>query len=73
LERGYQYVSKNTPDAGYTVFGLSGDTRGVVFTNAFFSLTISLNAPKSVVTKYEIGAGFPSQAPEDWSLTFYDQ
>jgi len=65
LEWGYQYVSNNTPDAGYEVFGRSGDTSGVVFTNALFPLTITLNVTKSVVTKYEIGAGFPSQAPED--------
>ena len=73
LERGYQYVSNTTPDAGYEVFGLSGDTSGVVFSNATFPVTISLNVPKSVVTSYQIGAGFPSQAPEDWSVTFYDQ
>ena len=65
LERGYQYVSNTTPDAGYEVYGLSGDTSGVVFTNATFPVTISLNVPKSVVASYQIGAGFPSQAPED--------
>ncbi len=52
---------------------MSGDTIGVVFTNATFPVTISLNVPKSVVTSYRIGARFPSQAPEDWSVTFYDQ
>ena len=72
LERGYQYVSNNTPEAGYEVYGLSGDTSGVVFTNATFPVTINLNVPKSVVTSYQIGAGFPSQAPEDWSVAFYD-
>ncbi len=64
MERSYQYVSNTTPDAGYEVFGLSGDTSGVVFSNATFPVTISLNVPKSVVTKYEIGAGFPHQALE---------
>ena len=29
--------------------------------------------PKSVVTKYEIGVGFPSQAHVDWIVTLYDQ
>jgi hypothetical protein len=73
VERGYQYVSNTTPDAGYEVYGLSGDTSGVVFTNATFPMTISLNVPKSAVTSYQFGAGFSSQAPEDWSVTFYDQ
>ena len=72
LERGYQYLSNNTPDAGYEVFGLSGDTSGVIFSNTLFPLTISLNVPKSVVTSYQIGAGFPHEAPEDWTVTFYD-
>ena len=52
LERGYQYVSNTTPDAGYEVFGLSGDTSGVIFSNATFPVTISLNVSKSVITKY---------------------
>jgi hypothetical protein len=52
LERGHQYVSNNTPDAGYEVYGPSGDTSGVVFTNATFPVTINLNVPKSVVTSY---------------------
>jgi hypothetical protein len=71
MERGYQYVSNNTPDAGYEFYKLSGDG-GALFNNALFPLMISLNVPKSVVTKYQIGAGFPSQAPEDRSVTFYD-
>ena len=72
LERGYQYLSNNTPDAGYEVFGLSGGG-GVSFTNAlFWPITISLNVPKSQVTKYEIGVGLPSQAPQDWTVTFFD-
>jgi hypothetical protein len=54
------------------VFRLSGDG-GVLFTNALFPGTISLNVPKGVVTKYKIGAGLPSQAPQDWSITFYDE
>ncbi len=29
--------------------------------------------PKGVVTKYQIGAGLPSQAPQDRSVTFYDE
>jgi len=54
------------------VYKLSRDG-GVLFNNAlFWPVTISLNIPKSVVTKYQIGAGFPSQAPEDWSVMFYD-
>jgi hypothetical protein len=60
------------PDAGYEVFRLSGNGR-VLFTNALFPLTISLDVPKGVVTKYQTGAGLPSQAPQDWSVTFYDQ
>ncbi len=60
LERGYQYVSSSTPKAGYAVYKLSG-AGGVFFSNAlFWPVTISLNVPKSVVTKYLIGAGFPS-------------
>jgi hypothetical protein len=52
LERGYQYVSNNTPDAGYEVYKLSGDG-GLLFSNAlFWPVTISLNIPKSVVTHY---------------------
>jgi hypothetical protein len=46
------------------VFRLSGDG-GASFTNAIFPLTISLNVLKGVVTKYQIGAGLPSQAPQD--------
>ncbi len=65
LERGYQYISNTTPDDGYEVYGLSGDTSGVVFTNPTFPVTINLNVPKSVVTSYQIGAGFPSKAQED--------
>ena len=45
FERGYQYVSNNTPDACYEVFGLSGNTSGFLFTNALlWPVTISLNA-----------------------------
>ena len=73
LERGYRYVSNTTPDVGYEVFGLSGDTRGVIFSNATFPAAISLNVPKCVVTSCHIGAGFPSQPPEDLSVTFYDR
>jgi hypothetical protein len=73
LERGYQYVSNNILDDGYGVFELSGDTSGVIFSNGLlWPVTISLNVPKSVVTKYEIGAGFPHQAPEDYNVTLYD-
>jgi hypothetical protein len=72
LERGYQYVANTAPDPGYDVFGLSGDG-GALFPGALFPLMISLNVPKSVVSKYQIGAGLPSRAPENWSLTFYDE
>ncbi len=52
---------------------MSGDG-GALFTNAlFWPVTISINVPKSVVTKYQIGAGFPAQAPEDWSVTIFDE
>jgi hypothetical protein len=64
LERGYQYVSNNTPDAGYEVYKLSGDVE-VLFTNALLPVAISQNVSKSIVTKYEIGAGLPNQAPVD--------
>ena len=33
LERGYQYIANNPPDAGYEVYKLSGDG-GVLFSNA---------------------------------------
>ena len=52
---------------------MSGDTGGVVFSNSVFPVTISLNVPKSFISKYQIGAGFPSQAPEDWSVTLCDE
>ena len=72
LERGYQYVKNNTPDAGYEVYKLGGDG-GVLFSNAhFWPVTISLNILKSVATTYQIIAVFPSQAPEVLSVTFYD-
>jgi hypothetical protein len=48
LERGYQYIANNPPDAGYEVFGLSGDTSGVVFSNATFPVTISLMYPRAL-------------------------
>ncbi len=35
-------------------------------------MTISLNVPKSVIPKYQIGAAFPSQALENKSVTLYD-
>ncbi len=55
------------------MYKLSGDGR-VLFTNTlFWPVTISLNVQKSVVTKYPIGTGFASQAPEDWSVTFFDE
>jgi hypothetical protein len=63
LERGYQFVSNTAPDPGNEVVCLSGD-EDVLFTNALFPLTISLNVPKGVVTKYQIGAGLPSHAPQ---------
>jgi hypothetical protein len=72
VEKGYQCVSNNTPDAGCEVFRLSGEG-SVLYINALFPLTTSLNVPKGVVFKYQIGAGLPSQAPQDWSVTFYDQ
>ncbi len=54
------------------MFRLSGDG-GVRFTDALLPVTISLKVPKSVVKNYEIGAGFPSQAPIDWIVMLYDQ
>jgi hypothetical protein len=54
------------------MFRLNGDG-GVLFTNANLPVTISLKVPKSVVTKYDIGAGFSSQAHVDWIVTLYDQ
>jgi len=72
LEKGYQYVSNNEPDEGYEMFDLSGDG-GVFFTNTpVWPLTITLNIPKSKVSRYQIGAGLPSQAPVDWTVTFFD-
>ncbi len=72
MERGYQFIANNPADAGYETFKLSEDG-GVLFTNVVFGpVTISLNVSKSVVTKYQVGIGFPSQAPEYWSVTFYD-
>ena len=65
LERGYQYVSNNTQDAGYEVYKLSGDGGVLSSNDLFWPVNISLNIPKSVVTKYQIGVGFPYQAPED--------
>ena len=63
LEHGYHYVSNNIPDAGYEIFGLSGDSSGVLFTNPLvWPLTISPNVPKSALTKYQIAVGFPLQA-----------
>jgi hypothetical protein len=65
LDRGYEYVSNNTPDVGYELFGLAVMVGGVLFTNNDFPVKISLKVPKSVITKYEIGVGFSSQAPVD--------
>jgi len=56
LKRGYQYVSNPAPDPGYEAFPLSGDG-GALLTNALFPLTISLNVPKGVISKYQIGPG----------------
>jgi hypothetical protein len=73
LEKGYQYVSNNEPDEGYEIFELSGNG-GVLFTNALvWPLTITLNVPKSKVSRYQIGVGLPSQAPVDWTVTFFDE
>jgi hypothetical protein len=71
-DRGYEYVSNNTPNAGYEVSRLSGDG-WVIFNDAILPVTISLKVPKSVVKKYELEAGFPSQALVDWIVTLYDQ
>ena len=46
-----EYVSNNTPDAGYEVFRLSGDGE-VLFTDALLPVTISLKMTKNVGTKY---------------------
>ena len=54
------------------MFRLSGDG-GVLFTDALLPVTISLKVSKSVVTKYEIGVGLPSQAHVDWIVTLHDQ
>ena len=51
---------------------ISGDG-GVLFTNANLPVTFNLKVPKIVVTKYEIGAGFPSQALVHWIVTLYYQ
>ena len=41
LDRGYEYVSNNTPDVEYDVFRLSGDG-GVLSTNVNLPITISV-------------------------------
>ena len=48
---------------------ISGPT--LVFTNPI-PLTITLNFQKSFVTKYTIGAGMQIQAPQDWTMAFFD-
>jgi hypothetical protein len=72
LEHAYQYIENNPPEAGYEAKKPSGII-GVLFSNAlFWPVTINLNVPKSVVTKCQFGAGFPSQAPAGWTMVFYD-
>jgi hypothetical protein len=36
-------------------------------------LTITLNIPKSKVTRHQIGTDLPSQAPVNWTVTFSDE
>jgi hypothetical protein len=48
---------------------ISGPT--LVFTNPI-PLTITLNFQKSFVTKYTIGVGLQIQAPQDWTMAFFD-
>ena len=55
LEKEYQYVWNIESDEGCEVSYLSGDG-GVIFSNVLvWPLTISLNLPKSKVTRYKIG------------------
>jgi hypothetical protein len=43
----------------------------LVFTNPI-PLTITLSFQKSFVTKYTIGSGLQTQAPQNWTMTFFD-
>jgi len=61
LENDYQYVRNNEPDEGYAFFRHSGD-EGVLFMNVLLPAMISLNVPKSFITKYHITSGVPPQA-----------
>ncbi len=69
LERGYQYVSNIETNDGCEAFYLSGDGN-TVFSNVVWPLTIILNFSKAKITRYRIGAGLVSQAPQDWTVPF---
>lgn len=48
---------------------ISGPT--LVFTNSV-PLTITMTFQTTFVTKYTIGSGLQTQAPQDWTMTFFD-
>ncbi len=38
-----------------------------------FPVTVTVTIPKTKVTKYQLGAGWPFQAPRNWSVNFLDE
>jgi hypothetical protein len=66
------YTNNKQAGVGFEVENLRES--GSIWTNiASFSLTITTTFPKTALTKYELGAGSPSQAPRDWSVAFFDE
>ena len=66
------YTRNTQADVGFEVENL--EESGSIWTDiASFPLTITAPIPKTALIKYELGSGAPSQAPRDWSMSFFDE
>jgi hypothetical protein len=66
------YTSKTQADVGFEVENL-GESGSIWTDIASFPLTITATIPKTALTKYELGSDAPSQAPRDWSVSFFNE
>ena len=58
----------------YEVENLGDPEIGTAWQNIVsFPLTVMVTIPKTKITRYQLGSGWPTQSPRDWTLSFFDE
>jgi hypothetical protein len=68
------YESNTLTIRDYEVENFGDPENGTAWENIpSFPLTITVTIPKTKITKYGLGSGWPTQSPRDWTSSFYDK